>query len=187
MPPVSLTLWIANLAEIDGLLAVSPAAFSRLPLEDVRIPELDLRRPESRKFSLNQGQQLLAAWIILHLQEERTVFFQLAKLPPDAEFLKHRAYSWAGFDCDDSWPATLVWPLTNQGCFICRNKVAPFSIFLSLGKPFPVAPSGLLIKLTWAETELVACEGGNGEKPYRGDACRLTPANTDVSVETPLI
>jgi hypothetical protein len=68
---------------------------SCLVLEDVRIPEFDLGRPESRNLSLDQRQQLLAARIISELEQERTVFFQLAKLPPDAEFLKHHAVSWA--------------------------------------------------------------------------------------------
>jgi hypothetical protein len=121
----SMAVWIANLAEIDGLLAVSPAASSCLILEDVRIPELYLGRPQSRNFGLDQGQQFLAAGIILELQEKRSVFFQLAKFPPNAEFLKHLAVSWAGFACDDPRPATLAWPLRIQGCFIGRKEARP--------------------------------------------------------------
>jgi hypothetical protein len=69
------------------------ALSSRPILEDVGIPELYLGRPQSRNLALNQGQQLLAPGIILHLQEKRPVFSQLAKLPPNAEFLEHLAFS----------------------------------------------------------------------------------------------
>jgi hypothetical protein len=68
-------------------------ASSPIVLEDFWMPELDLGRPQSRNLSLDQRQQLLAARVIADSEHERPVFFQLAKLPQDAEFLKHLAVS----------------------------------------------------------------------------------------------
>jgi hypothetical protein len=86
--------------------------------------QLDLGRPQSRNLSLDERQQLLAATVIADLQQERTVFFQLAKLPPNAEFLKHLPLLGQNA-CDDAEPATLAWPLTIQGCFIQRDEAIP--------------------------------------------------------------
>lgn len=79
----SLTVRVANLAEST---ASSLAAPSPLVLEDFWMPELDLGRRQFRNLGLNERQQFLAVGIIADLQQERTVFFQLAKLPPNAEF-----------------------------------------------------------------------------------------------------
>jgi hypothetical protein len=80
-----------------------------LVLEDVRITEFYLRHPQSRNFGLDQGQQLLAARVIALLQQERTVPFQLAELPPGSEFPKHLAVSGVGYAFKDTEPATFAW------------------------------------------------------------------------------
>jgi hypothetical protein len=68
-------------------------SLSRLLLEDMGVSELYLGRAQSRNFSFNQGQQLLAARVVADLQEERTVPFHLEELPPNEELLKHRSFS----------------------------------------------------------------------------------------------
>jgi hypothetical protein len=85
-----------------------PFSLRTPPLEDVRIPEFDLTGSEIRNLFFDQRQQLLAARIILVLEQERSVLFQLSEFPPNAEFLKHLAASWVGYACDDAWQDNLA-------------------------------------------------------------------------------